>query len=741
MDGDILVAHWKTLEEKARRMAEAIWASPCVPEQIAGVRVDGVIKLRENHYVVIEVSKNYSLDKTRTDIAKINSVRNALFAKGIYVEAYFLTDGQPPASSKATAEASSIKILSLDEFGAKFLGSSEYQFLRKKKAFGSAVSPRSGDPDTGRYAEIRYLDGDEKKYSVTDISNALKNRSQVVLVGEFGSGKSRCIKEIFEMLAKEDSVFTPIAINLRDNWGLKSKSIIFRNHLEDLGLGKFADSLIRSSGDGNHPILLDGFDEIGSQSWSGEAARLSEIRKQSLVGVRDVVQSSSRAGILITGREHYFGSDKEMIDSLGLRDDAIVLRCPAEFTEQEAKDYLQLNSSLSILPDWMPRKPLICQLLSQLDDEQLAKLEEKNSGEVQFFESIVDAVCEREIRIHSSLDADTVKRILLKLAQDSRYQHRNNESISVAQLNEAFFSVTGYSPVDDSSVLLQRLPYLGRLSSESTDRVFIDDYAKNGLRGLAVVQSQLNRDPHVPKSNWKQPLDIFGLRVWSENLEPGQQALNYAKECESSGNSQFVADYVAARLLGEEETCDFDGLMVNNSHIVDLRMAGKTITKLIIQSTVIEKITHEECEVSDVWINDCLITDFYGVSENRKLPDYFRDDCSVQVFNHTLNTSKISELDLNDAQKTLLVIIKKLFFQHGAGRKEEALLRGAESYWDRRIAQRIITFMISEKIVSRIKGDQGHVYVPQRRHTRRMGAIVELRRSSKDPIWDMVSSA
>jgi hypothetical protein len=46
----------------------------------------------------------------------------------------------------------------------------------------------------------------------------------------------------------------------------------------------------------------------------------------------------------------------------------------------------------------------------------------------------------------------------------------------------AFESVVGQMPVDEASLMLQRLPALGRVKAETNDRQFIDSYILDGLR-------------------------------------------------------------------------------------------------------------------------------------------------------------------------------------------------------------------------------------------------------------------
>ena len=131
----------------------------------------------------------------------------------------------------------------------------------------------------------------------------------MVLTGEYGSGKSRCIREVFRKLSEtalSDLTF-PVAIDLRDSWGLKRSPELLRRHFADLGRDGKADRAVTAMRNDCLTFLLDGFDEIGSQAWSNDGVKLRTIRSQALEGVRSLIESST-CGVLITGREHYFPS-------------------------------------------------------------------------------------------------------------------------------------------------------------------------------------------------------------------------------------------------------------------------------------------------------------------------------------------------------------------------------------------------------------------------------------------------
>ncbi|WP_157693200.1 hypothetical protein [Burkholderia gladioli] len=98
---------------------------------------------------------------------------------------------------------------------------------------------------------------------------------------------------------------------------MKRATEFITRHFTDLGLIDLVQDSLKTAFSPASIFLLDGFDEIGAQTWSDDPTKLVEIRKQSLVGVKDIIQRA-KGGVLITGREHYFNNDAELLECLGL---------------------------------------------------------------------------------------------------------------------------------------------------------------------------------------------------------------------------------------------------------------------------------------------------------------------------------------------------------------------------------------------------------------------------------------
>lgn len=729
---------WQDVEEQVKRIAELHWNAPCKSEPIAGVKLDAVLRPAPDEMVVIEITKESSLAKLRGDINKLSGIRLSNFSHQIYTRCYFITHGETH-SLKEFGSSQHVTVLSVSDFMEHFLGTRQYVHQRSRREFGSAVDPETGDPDKAHYIPIVYTSEEEiEEYTSEVIAEKLVAGDKIILVGEFGSGKSRCVKEVFGTLTENHPNSPVLAINLRENWGIPTFDLVVRNHLGSLGLSSFADDMVKLVSMGRVVLLLDGFDEIGSQSWTGEAARLREIRRKSLVGVRDLVTRCKKSGVLVCGREHYFSSHDEMLDCLGLKKDTTVIRCPEEFSDAEISAYAKHNTVLESFPEWMPRKPLICQLFSRIEQVKLRELTDSDFGEVDFFEHFLDAIAERERRIHASIDPTTLKHVLLNLATRTRSK-AGLEELSPSEINEAFFEVSGHTPLDESAVMLQRLPYLGRVGSGNPNRMFIDDYAKSGLRGLALVSALYSNDKAIPSNRWSKPVGNFGAKVVSAKISNWDSAWKYAKLCSSHGNTQVVSDFICAKLEEQLASYDFKGLKVVSAFAETLDFSGRRIRNLSISDSYVTNVELEDSDFAQCSFTETEFTNIGGVASTSALPSCFEGTCAFGNFTDLSSSSRISALPISNQHKTLLMIVQKLFFQRGRGRKKEALLRGSSAFWDDRAADVALKFMKKHGIIIEAPGDSGLLYIPQLSQRPRMRKLRDGMSTCGDELWDAVS--
>jgi hypothetical protein len=316
------VKRWATFEETVRGQASNIWSKDAHPERIAGVAIDCVVRVNPDLAILIEITEERSLNKVREDVNKLTTAKNHLFSvEHIFARCYCVVNSESVTASMVEAGAAQkINVQSFRQFRQMFFSFDRYEQARKLRPFGSAVDPVTGQSDELPYVSVKYsISGSDRTLTVGDISDLLLDGKHVVLIGDYGSGKSRCVREVFHSLCgvQKSRHRYPIAIDLRNNWGLKRQSEIIRRHMDDLGLDHVASEMLRTFHSGAFVFLLDGFDEIGSQAWSVDTDKLRAIRAQSLEGVKDLISNHSGA-MLVTGRAHYFNNDDEMFSALGL---------------------------------------------------------------------------------------------------------------------------------------------------------------------------------------------------------------------------------------------------------------------------------------------------------------------------------------------------------------------------------------------------------------------------------------
>jgi hypothetical protein len=269
---------------------------------------------------IVEITEDTSLEKVRTDVAKFSCTRLSLISDGIYPECFLVTKGEPTNSMQETGTENKVKVLSYVSFSNLFLNYNSYYHVRTQKAFGSSVNPLSGEPDNIKYTPVFYENTKTRSnVDIKEIAKLLLEGKKIILLGNYGTGKSRCIRELYFQLGNKQlkNLFYPLAINLKENWGTRKAEEILRRHFDDLGLGENSNSVVKIVDKPSLLLLLDGFDEIGTQAWSDDPKKLKQIRTTALSGTKDLIQRC-KGGLIISGREHYFNNDNEMFSYLGL---------------------------------------------------------------------------------------------------------------------------------------------------------------------------------------------------------------------------------------------------------------------------------------------------------------------------------------------------------------------------------------------------------------------------------------
>lgn len=740
---------WKNLENKIRGIASYRWNCNATSETIAGVKCDCILKPHEDEWIIIEITEEFNIYKLRKDIAKLITIRSSLFLNGIFGKCYFVMKDTPTDAMRETGNSNKIRVMSAEEFQNEYFEYGNYVYIRKKKQFGSLINVETGEPENNIYVNVSYLNQKTgQEFNISDIIDLLKKKKKVILKGDFGLGKSRCVKQIFDILTT-DLVSNPyvIAINLREHWGAKRATEVLDRHFIELGLD--AKAFIKTYEQPNTIYLLDGFDEIGTQSWSSDRQKMQHIREISVCAIKDLI-SKVQGGVLIAGREYYFNSDKEMLNSLGLsQEQTIILECHHEFTEGQLITFISQNlpdakgkEELKSLPLWLPKRPLVIQLLLKYASD-IFSIDNALEDICSFWYAFLSKMCEREAKIYPTLNPEIIKNVLLYLASLTRSSANNMGPISQRDLSDAFETAAGFSPSDESAIMLQRLPSLGRISADSPDRQFLDGFILNGLRAESIIQLSKSWNASTLNSTWKHPLDKVGLSILSEYICKDEKRIDtfiaMARNASTAANSVLAADIVSALCLLDTDYLDFKDIYINDGYFSYLSFEGKEIDRLTISNSCIERIDLTNSKfLEKTRIRNCIISTVYGVSARESIPDQITE-CTIDNYESLATTTRIKKANLSDPQKMLVDMLQKIFFQPGAGRKEAALLRGMGVSANKQMGEKILGKLMDERLVTRHRGNEGYIYKPVRSKAGRVNHITTELTLSKDPLWKSVS--
>lgn len=739
---------WEDVERNVRNYANYIWNRPAVADRIAGVNFDCVVKVSEFEMIVLEVTKNRTLDKIREDVTKIQTVRMAMMMKNIMVRPYIICDFSPTQGMKDAGKEYFIEVISFEDFRRMFFDFPTYYSVRSGKQFGSSVDPVTGENDSAEYTPVGYKLPGGSEVNVQEIADKIIKGDKVVLLGDYGAGKSRCFREVFHILAKKshETLLYPIAIDLKETWGLESAVEIIRRHFMHLGIGENdTNNVIKAYNGKRLCFLLDGFDEIGSRPWSENKKTLELLRKHALQGVKDLL-SKTGAGCLISGRDHYFNSDQEMYSALGLnKENAVTAKCKSEFNFEEFSRYLELNNLDVELPGWLPKKPLVLKTIASLSAEQVTRLFRSSNGdEIGFWFKFIDAMCERDSRIHAILDPETVKKVLIRLSSLTRTKSQNFGPLTEAEVINVFHEVTGTYPNEQSTVMLQRLPGLGRVSSETSDRNFVDTFILDGLRALDLSDKVQSGDQQISDYNWLNPLESLGSSVLGYDIDKAQSAsafINYTKNSlyRNKTNKVAISDCIAALSKTKLESLDFNSITFSEPHFGHLSFEAGNISNITFSDGVFESITLGKTIPVGVIVRGCHIESIEGVSSSTGLPSWIEKDCTIKNFELVDTLTAIKNSGLSNAQTILVSILIKVYRQAGNGRLEHTLTKGL-THVDKKSLGQVIRYLLSNGYLETSKDRGEIIYKPVRKFQGRIEKIlVELDRSSDD-IWKFASS-
>lgn len=748
-------------EQEVLRVARALFAKD-KPFQgsvmLDGAERDGIFS-GGDIIAVVEATVSRRVDKAQKDGEKLKQACEK-YAKQQPLKAikgYFVTREEPTADQRQCIDRlkAGLVACSFAQFRSLLINSREYLNVRELYPFGSARNLQTGEStDLDDYIPIGLIEaaqtGAPRLHTIEQLVDRASEGRATVLLGDFGAGKSMTTKEIHRRLAAKHLKSTgepfPITLNLRDHQGQRDPDEALRRHCQTIG---FDDStrLVRAWRAGEVHVLLDGFDEIATTGWLGQAVNLRVIRQKSVELIRKFVdQTPASAGLFITGRRHLFDTTAEMKGALGLASRSPLILTTDEFSDDQVSDYLKARGWEGSLPNWLPPRPLLLGYLSTS-----GSIEKVVGGNVQLeaaegWNALLDQICERESKIELGIDGTTVRKILERLSTIARGRGDGLGPILPADLAAAFEQVCGYAPDEGSYVIVQRMPGLGVLDPADGSRHFVDAALGDAARAgdvIRYIQSSGSDHGFEATQGSAVPMGTLGLDV-AEYIAhqvgiTSSSAIGMASRLEKQGTSSaFVLDAARlAMLLGPEQAfpaMNFEGLNIETMAFADVESdLGALHFKDCLISTL--DLTEYDGDHSLPVFSKCIFGTVLGSGGTDALPREHFFDCSFEAFDPSSKTTRgiLAMPGLSSRQKVLLSILKKIYLQAGGGRREGALLRGLDAK-QKLLVPEVLAALISAGLVVRGKIGANVIYNGVRGMGPRARKMLETGTSSDDPL-------
>lgn len=752
----------RLFEDDVRRTADMLFQmepGECKPELYAKggrtVEIDGVAKTRHITHLIMATTST-KLYKIKGDIESLEFASSIESSKGNSSKKWMIVEKPPEAPHVEYARQHSVLLLTMRQFRDRFFDSFDYLSRREACSFGSARDPRTGSATLSKdefiEAPMTNLDTG-KEISLSDITDKIARGESVVLVGAFGCGKSLTLRQVWfqlrEKFRRTNSGNVPVAINLREHWGAKYADEIFRRHSKSIAL-KNPDDLTIAWRVGILNLLIDGFDEMAS---SGavvfqDVFVLRNIRRDSLVGVRDIVAQSPRGtGILLTGRDHYFDDRQDLEHALGIQSKLFSWIRVEEFDDSRAQQYLRGKGVTTEIPEWLPKKPLLLGYLTRRDILRDVLNIDGTRGQARAWYEFVSLICKRESEHErSAMDADTVQQVLEDLAIQVRSTSSGVGPITTLMLSQAYTNVTGQVPADAVVMQLQRLPGLTERDADPGSRSFVDKELLETLQGLAIVRI-LGRGTPSPKASsisrlrvvdggWFESLTALGAGVAVAGLRDLKwnmsSLLVYISQ---SPSTQIGADLLNIAMIWAVEDgvpLDLHGVELRGVHVPIIDLDALSVIGLAIRDSVIDRLVIGMfARESMLSISGTLISRVIGVSSKDSIPQgvSLAGNVDVSLFDGVRTNDSIVSLAVEPQVKALLTALIKLYKQRGSGRASSAFRRGLPPNIELYI-QKVLDLLVKEEFAWRIKD----VYHPARGKSGRVNKMIDAPGVSDDPL-------
>lgn len=444
--------------------------------------------------IIVEATTSRKLDKAEYDLKKSIELVKSLRKYPEYSDYNFrimlVTSEDPTADQnnyvKSTKAGCPKEIISFNTLFSRLFDARHYIRVRGDHSFGSVRDPaneKDHQVPPSQYIPTALNDASTgKSIKASDLAMSLAKGGKYVLYGDYGSGKSMTLRDVYfkarDQFASGEVIRCPVFLNLREHIAQTQPDEALYRHAEKIGFPQ-PHSLIAAWRAGFVTLFLDGFDELTPPQFASSVSNLRQARRFAVeIVLRFIEQTPKNAPIVIAGRESYFDSRQEAQIALGY-DESTKVYDLAGFTNQDIERFLKTKSNT--IPSWLPTRPLLLGYLANAGllkgHDQLLSLDPASG-----WEQMLQRVCEREVNQIWGVGFEA--RDLRLFIDGLATQARHNRGLDDSALKGVFRAVFGRDTDEPANLLTMRLPGLGSVPGKAGAREFIDaDFADAAASG------------------------------------------------------------------------------------------------------------------------------------------------------------------------------------------------------------------------------------------------------------------
>lgn len=706
----------RNFEQEAIRVTDQVFphTSRRVNHLIDGVEYDAEYEDDWSiHVVEITVSRKKS--KVEHDLSKVSRRIEELEKKhsgkkairGWLITQYDLTAEQRDYFQRK--KKPNIAHETYNQIVSRIIDSKEYLNARSNDRFGSAIDLFTDSFDFTEelfvQTKLKSMSGKKPSLNLNQLKKLIekKQKKRILLTGDFGSGKSMHMRELFLHFAKShtrgSTYAFPIALNLRDFAQLESPDEALRRHADRLGIKELGEKLIRAWRADLTMLFIDGFDEMVPRTSARESKKLQDIRRQALLVVRRfVADSPAETPIVLSGRSHFFSTVEEMNQALATNEYWDHYRLEDLATKQEVDVFLAKYKANFTPPDWLPRRPLLLGYLAVMSQqENLSGIGGLSASEG--WEVLLKKFCKREVEQIDTLplvEADLVD-MYGELATRARKKPGGLGPISANDIIHAYEHIFGGEPIGIELGQLLRLPGLvgggqqtlnsvggSTLKGSGESKVFISEEYVDVCSAL-YLRKYLQDFSEIRVSSFsgiKNSISPCGAEVLGKTLveaNVGDTALPMINDSDPSNHAQVD---LLQSMIWSGIAYKGRPLTILNCEIGSLEVSNLTadLSRVTLRDCYIQKLQLSFIENKDhlPYFDGCAFEEvFYDPTEIPSLEDFFVSSNVIekQTSREADTLSMQAKMDGEDEQ-IFFHVLRKVYEQGGAGRVIKALYSG-----------------------------------------------------------------